>query len=95
MPAVTTKLDRTKHDMRKGMKTGWPVSARCQHLFYKSLWRFARTWMQRRVYCLLRFPQVRRHVPQLARFIRRDELFRIFEASRGREECSVRRIVSN
>lgn len=27
MPAVTTRLERTKHDMRKGRKTGSPVSA--------------------------------------------------------------------
>lgn len=26
MPAVTTRLDMTKQDMRKGRKTGWPVS---------------------------------------------------------------------
>lgn len=26
MPAVTTRLERTKHDMRKGRKTGCPVS---------------------------------------------------------------------
>jgi hypothetical protein len=26
MPAVTTRLDRTKQDMRKGRKTGSPVS---------------------------------------------------------------------
>lgn len=26
MPAVTTKLDSTKHDMRKGKRTGLPVS---------------------------------------------------------------------
>ena len=27
MPAVTTRFDSTKHDMRKGRKTGFPVSA--------------------------------------------------------------------
>lgn len=26
MPAVTTRLEMTKQDMRKGRKTGWPVS---------------------------------------------------------------------
>ena len=26
MPAVTTRLDRTKHDIRNGRKTGSPVS---------------------------------------------------------------------
>lgn len=26
IPAVTTKFDKTKHDMRKGRKTGVPVS---------------------------------------------------------------------
>ena len=26
MPAVTIKLERTKHDMRKGKNTGSPVS---------------------------------------------------------------------
>jgi hypothetical protein len=26
MPAVTTKFDKTKHDMRNGKKTGWPLS---------------------------------------------------------------------
>lgn len=26
MPAVTTRFDMTKQDMRKGKKTGWPVS---------------------------------------------------------------------
>jgi hypothetical protein len=26
MPAVTTRLERTKHDMRKGRNTGSPVS---------------------------------------------------------------------
>ena len=26
MPAVTIRFDITKHDMRKGRKTGWPVS---------------------------------------------------------------------
>ena len=26
MPAVTMRLERTKQDMRKGRKTGWPVS---------------------------------------------------------------------
>jgi len=31
MPPVTTKLDSTKQDMRNGMKTGWPVSARDQY----------------------------------------------------------------
>jgi hypothetical protein len=27
MPAVTMRLQMTKQDMRKGRKTGWPVSA--------------------------------------------------------------------
>ena len=27
MPAVTTRLEMTKHDMRKGKKTGSPVSS--------------------------------------------------------------------
>ena len=26
MPAVTMRLEMTKQDMRKGRKTGWPVS---------------------------------------------------------------------
>ena len=26
MPAVTIRLEMTKHDMRKGRNTGWPVS---------------------------------------------------------------------
>ena len=26
MPAVTTRLEMTKQDMRKGRNTGWPVS---------------------------------------------------------------------
>jgi len=26
MPAVTTRLEVTKQDMRKGRRTGWPVS---------------------------------------------------------------------
>lgn len=26
MPAVTIRLERTKEDMRKGRRTGWPVS---------------------------------------------------------------------
>ena len=26
IPAVTIKLDNTKQDIRKGRKTGWPVS---------------------------------------------------------------------
>jgi hypothetical protein len=26
MPAVTTRLEMTKQDMRKGRRTGWPVS---------------------------------------------------------------------
>lgn len=26
MPAVTTRFEMTKQDMRKGRKTGWPVS---------------------------------------------------------------------
>ena len=32
MPAVTTKLVRTKDDMRNGRKTGWPVSSFCQRV---------------------------------------------------------------
>lgn len=32
MPAVTTKLERTKQDMRKGRKTGCPVSCRYQRI---------------------------------------------------------------
>jgi hypothetical protein len=32
MPAVTTKLERTKEDMRKGSITGSPVSASCQYI---------------------------------------------------------------
>lgn len=33
MPAVTTKLERTKEDIRKGSRTGSPVSGSCQHAF--------------------------------------------------------------
>lgn len=46
MPAVTIRLEMTKQDIRKGRKTGWPVSA----VGFISDWRInseegEKTWM--------------------------------------------------
>ena len=38
IPAVTTKLLSTKHDMRKGRNTGSPVSSCCQPQFSPHLY---------------------------------------------------------
>lgn len=81
MPAVTTKLERTKEDMRNGSITGSPVSAhrsvfplRCQKLPRKQ-----RTRMYRSIHDLLRMPQLRRHLPNLAQLIIRNQLLRVLQ----------------
>ncbi len=45
IPAVTTRLEMTKHDMRNGRKTGSPVSAGCYYTMLSDLVLFKRTGM--------------------------------------------------
>lgn len=74
MPAVTTKLDSTKQDIRKGRKTGSPVSRERVQLvhgegFVPSHYRrraSSLTGMQRRVDNFLGLPQLRCHLVRLA-----------------------------
>ena len=55
IPAVTTKFDRTKDDMRKGRKTGSPVSVDISdHQRSRQPERF--TWMKSRIYDFLCLP---------------------------------------
>lgn len=56
MPAVTMRLVMTKHDMRKGRKTGSPVSAQCQSAGGVREDECANTWVERRVDNLLGLP---------------------------------------
>lgn len=91
MPAVTTKLEMTKQDIRKGRKTGSPVSN-------ISLSQMPRSWlgkqcldtrMKRRVHNFLRLPDLRRHDLGFPRLVQCDQSFGMFEARGGDEECSV------
>ena len=95
IPAVTTKLEKMKADMRKGKRTGSPVSALfSQHsLVQASL----STWCIRtRVKCavnrLLRYPHLRRHLQDLALLVLNDQTLCALEASGRCEECAVRRM---
>ena len=63
MPAVTTRLEMTKQDMRKGRKTGSPVSGvgdvssfNGSPNHHSTCRRDELTWMERRVHNLLRLP---------------------------------------
>lgn len=82
MPAVTTRLDRTKEDIRNGSITGSPVSAPCQYFspYCRKSSRKQRTRMYRRIHHLLRMPQLRRHLRNLAQLIIRNQLLRVLQS---------------
>jgi len=95
IPAVTTKLEKMKADMRKGRRTGSPVSVLfTQHSFVQaslSMW-CIRTRMKCAVDRLLRYPHLRRHLQDLALLVLNDQALCALEA-RGRcEECAVSRM---
>ena len=71
MPAVTTRFDMTKHDIRNGKKTGNPVSVGylARHAAYRMLWRGGHTGMEGRVDNLLGFPYFRSYAGNLSRFV--------------------------
>jgi hypothetical protein len=94
IPAVTTKLEKMKADMRKGNSTGSPVSTLFpQHLFIRaspSEWR-VRTRVQCAVNRLLRYPHLRCHLRDLSLLVLNDQTLCALEASGRCEECAVSR----
>ena len=79
MPAVTMRLDSTKADMRNGRTTGWPVSNRPFSWTFQSGRRVQLTRMEGRVHNLLCFPQIGRHLRDLALLVLSNKVFSLLQ----------------
>lgn len=96
IPTVTTRLERTKQDMRKGRSTGSPVSIET-HQFsvarthVHSSKSSASTRMECRVHNLLGLPYFWRHLLDLARLVRGDGILRSLESLLAHKERPVRK----
>lgn len=90
MPTVTTKLESTKQDMRKGRKTGSPVSGwlfgKFWELRMESLGR-CHTRMKSRIDNLLGFPELGSHELSLSCLVGYQGTFCLLESSSADEEC--------
>lgn len=90
MPAVTMRLVMTNEDMRKGRKTGSPVSGPVLASSFSTKGGLGggvgRTRVKRRVDHLFGVPQLGRHPRNLARLVVCDELLRALQAARAGEE---------
>lgn len=73
MPTVTTKLDKTKHDIRNGSNTGSPVSKIPFLSIRLNNSQSSHTRMQRRVQNLLGVPQITVHLHLPPLLVARDE----------------------
>ncbi len=94
MPAVTTRLDSTKHDMRNGSITGSPVSAMVSRYLSSTL-SAQLTRMQRRVDNLLGLPQLRRHLLGLALLVGYYGLLGLLEPGPANKERPSKQSVSS
>jgi len=95
IPAVTTKLEKMKADMRKGKRTGSPVSALfSQHSFVVASLstRYIRTRVKCAVNRLLRYPHLRRHLQDLALLVLNNQTLCALKASGRCEERAVCRM---
>lgn len=89
MPAVTTRFDSTKHDMRNGRNTASPVSIGAKKVVHMlSSIGLIRTRMESGVHDFLGLPKLRSHRLNMTLLVRRDEAFRIFEPGGGNKESS-------
>lgn len=72
-----------KHDMRKGRKTGCPVSASVlAGGVFQLVGGVVRTWVEGRIHDLLCLPYFGGHVLRRTGLVGVDELFGMFEAGR-------------
>ena len=94
MPAVTTRFEITKQDIRKGRKTGWPVSILLSAYPHQS-WQIPHTRMQRRIHHFLRLPYFRCHRLDLPLLIRQYQFLCMFKSRCRDEEGSASAILSS
>lgn len=99
IPAVTTRLERTKQDMRKGRRTGLPVSvdpvsSHSPHTPILLRNPSSSTRMQCRIHNLLGLPYLGCHLIDLARLVRHDGILCSLESLFAHQERPRRKAKS-